>query len=429
MDKFTYHGEDGGEHLNLLGERSGVVLPVHKKGCFAHEQREVELGVLLAETVVRPSAEHKIVLGALHLSITGVVPLGVKLVRPVVDLRVTQCHIRRGNNHGALGSRVGVGDGERLLDLVGNHDDRRTVTEELAHNSPGVGHRLKLVHVDSRVDITVADLQILLAHAIKDIRTLSHDLEQPSGGAAGGILRSEQEGEDGLGDLVVGEVTEKRVRLLKALDFITLLFRLAPPLGVDHLLNPGVHDASSLASSSHANLALGRALCELSQNHVGCLLAVPGLGVRDDDGEVDELESGGNQIVVVGDLLDSVVRDVVANKSAARDGGDDLAEVRHERLGLSTVGLGDIDELLEVAVVHLLLARKVDLERAASEQSVQTLAEVDVGLAIEEHPVVGAQKLVSDIDDARLNIGGGVEHLASHVTGRGDDNEPTHTTC
>jgi hypothetical protein len=31
---------------------------------------------------------------------------------------------------------------------------------------------------------------------------------------------------------------------------------------------------------------------------------------------------------------------------------------------------------------------------------------------------------VGDIDDTRLDVGGRVEHLARHITGRGDDNEP-----
>lgn len=251
---------------------------------------------------------------------------------------------------------------------------------------------------------------------------MGHDLKEPGGGRRGGILGGEQEGEDGLGDFVIGEIAKDMSRLGETLGVAGLL-GVAPLLGGNHLDNPGVHDAVGLAAGSHPDLGLGGATGELGEDHIGGLLAVPGLGEGDDDGEVDELEGLGDEVVVVGDLLDGLVAEVVTDKGAAGDGRDDLAELGHPGDGLEVGGFGDVDKGLEVAVVHLLLAGEVDLEGATGEEAVETLAEVNVGLAVEEDPVVGTEKLVSDIDDAGLDEGGRVKHLAGHVAGRGDDDK------
>lgn len=399
------------------------MLPVEEKRGLADEKGEVELSILLTEAVVRTDTENEIVLGTLGLGVTRVVTLGVKVVRVGVDLGVAESHVGGGNNHGALGDGVILADGERLLDEVGDHEHRRAVAEELTNNGTGVGHGLELLHVERGVDITVADLEVLLTDTVEDIRALSHNLEEPSSGGAGGVLGSEEEGEDGLGDLVVGEVAEQVSGLLHTLR-VTAGHGLAPPLGVNHLLDPGIHDAGSLASSSHADLALRSALGELGEDHISRLLAIPRLGVGNDDGEVDKLESGGDEVVVVGNLLDSLIRNVVADEGTARDSSDDLTEVGHEGNGLSAGVLGDVEEGLEVAVVHLLLSGEVDLESAASEEAVETLAELDVGGTIEENPIIGAEQLVGDIDDAGLDITGAVEDLTGHIASRGNDDEP-----
>ena len=400
-----------------------MVLPVEEKRSLSDEKGKVELSILLTEAVVRTDTENEIVLGTLGLGITGVVTLGVKVVGVGVDFGVAESHVGGGNDHGALGDGVILSDGERLLDEVGDHEHRRAVAEKLTNNGAGVGHRLELRHVERGVDITVADLEVLLTDTVEDVGALSHSLEEPGSGGAGGILGSEEEGEDGLGDLEVGEVAEKVSGLLHTLG-VTAGHGLAPLLGVNHLLNPGIHDAGSLATSSHADLALCSALGKLGEDHISRLLAIPRLGVGNNDGEVDKLKSGGDQVVVVGNLLDGLVGNVVADERAARDGSDNLTEVGHEGNGLPTGVLGDIEEGLEVAVVHLLLSGKVDLKSLASEEAVETLAELDVSGTIEEHPVVGAEELVGDIDDAGLRITGAVEDLTGHITGRGNDDEP-----
>lgn len=154
------------------------------------------------------------------------------------------------------------------------------------------------------MDITIADLEVLLTHTIKNIRSLGHDLEQPGGGAAGGILGSEEEGEDGLGDLIITEFTEQRGWLLDVLSWQALGVSLGPLLGQQHVLDPGIHDTVGLAASGKTGLALGGCLGELGKDHVTGFLAIPRLGEGEDDREVDKLEGLGDQVVVVGDLLD-----------------------------------------------------------------------------------------------------------------------------
>lgn len=401
-----------------------VVHPVKQQRRLSDKESKVELGVLLAKAVVGTGAEHEVVLRALYFSIASIVTLRVENIRVLVDLGIPERHVGGGDDHGALGNGVCGCDRESLLDNIGNHQHRRAVAQEFTDNGTGIGHRLKLIHVDRGVNITVADLEILLTDAVEDIGALGHDLEEPSGGAAGGILGSEQESEDGLGDLVIGEIAEQRVGLLHILSKSTSGLGLSPLLRLDHLLDPSIHDAGLGTSGSHADLALRSTLGELGKHHVGGLLSIPGLGEGDDDGEVDELESGGDEVVVISNLLDSFIGDIVADEGAAGNGGNDLTEFSHERNGFSTGFLGHLEEALEVSVVHLLLARKIDLESLAREQSVQTLAELYVGLAVQEHPVVGTEELVGDIDDAGLDKGGSVEHLTGHITGRGNDDKP-----
>jgi len=215
-----------------------------------------------------------------------------------------------------LRNGVVVGQGESLLGDVRNHDDRRAPAEKLADNSAGVGKRFELVHGDRSVGVTVADLDVLLSDTVKNVGSLGGNLEEPSGGAAGGILRSEEEGEDGLRNLVIVEHTEERSGLLNIMG-LALLFGLAPALRLNHGQNPGVHDTGNLTTGSHTNLALGSALGELGQDHISSLLAIPRLGEREDNGKVDKLESSGDQVVVLGDLGDGLVGDVVTDESSA----------------------------------------------------------------------------------------------------------------
>lgn len=157
------------------------------------------------------------------------------------------------------------------------------------------------------------------------------------------------------------------------------------------MLDPTVHDTGDFASSSHADFTLGGTLGELRQHHIGSALSIPGPRVGDDDGKVDKFQGSGDQVVVIGDLLNGLVRDVVANKCPARDGAHEFTEFRHERDWLSSCFLSDLSKLLEVGIVNYFLVREVALQRLASEQAVQALPEVNMRFAVQEDPVVGSQ--------------------------------------
>jgi hypothetical protein len=421
--KITYLREDGRENLDFLTERGNVVLPVQEHRSLADHGDEVHRSVGLAEAVVRTSTEHEPVLDLL-LSVTSDPSLRIEGVRVGVGLRIVESKVGRGNDHGTLRRSVLGGDGEVLLGKVGNHDHRGTVTESLLDNRTGISHLFEDIHGEGHVAITATDTQVLLTNPIQHLRLVGAELEQPGGSGGGGILRSEEEGEESHGDLEIGELTDEHVRLLRRVDLNTVGNLLTVGLGIVHLLNPSIENALNLATSGHADLALSGTLSELNQNHISSLLAIPSLGEGNDDGEVDKLHGLGDQVVIVGDLLDSGIRHVVSDEGTARDSAHDLTEGRHERLGLAIVGLGHLKPLGEVLPVHLLLAREVDFEGATGEQAVQTLAVVDMRAAVEEDPVGRAEQLVSGIDDARLDKRRRIEDLAGDITGRRNDDKP-----
>lgn len=417
----TYHGEDGGEHLDLLTQVGDLVVPVKHHTGLADHEHQVSLCICLTQAVVWPGTEHEPVLGLL-IRITGDPSLGLVRVGVGVGLSVVQGHVGGGNDHGALGNGVLGSDREVLLCEVGDHDYGRAVAESLLDNRTGPGQLLKSVERDRGVDVTVAGIDVLLANLLEVFRAIGHDLEKPCSGGRGGVLGGEEEGEESHGDLKITEPANDHGRLLGVL---ALLDGLAVVLRLDHVSNPEVKNALLLAASLHTDLGLRGALGELIEDHVSALLAVPALGERQNDGEVDKLERSGDEVVVVGDFLDSLLRAVVTNEGPAADSSDQETELLHEGNVLALVlDLGELDEALVVLVVDLLLARQVLLERLAGEQAVETLAVVDVGFAVEEDPVLGAEELVGGIDDAGLDEVGRVEDLAGHVTGRGDNDEP-----
>jgi len=79
---------------------------------------------------MRSGSEHQPVLGLL-VGIASDPALRLERIGIRVRLRVVERHVCRGDNHGALGRSIGIGDGEGLLRDVGNHDDRRAVAEGL----------------------------------------------------------------------------------------------------------------------------------------------------------------------------------------------------------------------------------------------------------------------------------------------------------
>jgi hypothetical protein len=418
----THLRENCGENLDLLRVGRNFMLPVHLNTCLANHGHQVECGICLSETVMGSCAEHKPVLGVL-LSITTDPSFRIKSLGLGVCNRVVKSGICRRNDHRSLLGGVCIGDGEVLLDEVRNHEYGRTVAKLLLDNCSGVGHRLEHIHGQASISVTLADTHVLLAQLLENIGAVGNNLEQPSGGTAGGILGSEKEGEESLGDFVVGESADKHGGLLRVVHLDAAGQLGAVGLGVDHLLDPGIKNAVDFTTNIHADLCLCGTLCELVENHVGSLLAVPSLCEGDDDGEVDKLESSGYHVIVVCDLLDGLVADVVPDKSSAGNGAQKLSELGHEGDGLVASILGDLEEASEVCIIDLLLTGQVQLESLAGEETVETLAVVDMSLAIEEDPVGRTKEFVGDINDAGLDVGGGVEDLAGHVACRGNNDE------
>lgn len=399
------------------------MLPVHLHTGLANHGHQVQLGVGLAKTVVGSGTEDKPVLGLLFGG-TSNPAVRVERVGVGVSLLIVAGGPHRGDNHGALGHGDVLGNGEVLLDQVGNHDDGRAVAQSLLDDSTSVGQLVKQLHGQRGLDIAVANAQVLLADLVKNIGAVGHELEQPGRGSTSGILGGEQEGEDGLSDFVIGEVTQDLGGLVTGLDGNTLSDLLTVLGGILLSLDPRVHDTGDFSTRGHASLTLGSTVGELCQNHVGSLLAIPGLGVRQDKGEVNEFQGSSDHVVVIGDLLDSFFGDVVADESTAGHGAHELTEFGHPGSGLEVVLLRDAQETGVVLVVNLFHAREVEGKSLASEKTVETLAEFNVVFAVQEDPVVGTKKLVRNVHNTRLNVGGRVEDLARHVASGCDNNEP-----
>ena len=325
--------------------------------------------------------------------------------------------IRRRHDHGALGRGIRIREGKGLLRNIRDHDDGGPVAEGFLDDGAGEGHAVEEVDGEAEGAVAVADGQLLGAQLGEDGGAVGEQLEEPGGGAAAGVLGGEEEGEERHGDFEVGEGPEHGRRFLRRVDaeasveFLPVRFR-----GLD-LLDPAVEDAGGGAAGGHADFGLGGAFGEFVQDHVGGFLPVPGLREGDDEGEVDEFERGGDEEVVVGDLLDRCVRHVMPDEGAQGDGAHEFAEDGHEGDGLAFVlGLGDGDEFLEVFVVDFFLAGQVDLEGLAGEEAVEAFAVVDVGLAVEEDPVLGPEELVCYIHDTGFDEGGRIEDFAGHVS-------------
>jgi hypothetical protein len=189
-------------------------------------------------------------------------------------------------------------------------------------------------------------------------------------------------------------------------------------------LDPAIHDTSDFTTSGKISLALSSTFSELDHDHISGLLSIPGLGEGNDNGEVDKLESGSNQKVIVGDLLDSFVVHVVSNEGPARNGSHKLSEFGHELNGLEAILAGYFNPLLEVLVVDFILTGEVKRKSVTGEKAVQAFAEFDMGLAVQEDPVGRAQELVSGVHDTGFDKGGRIEDLAREVAAGCDHDEP-----
>ena len=229
-------------------------------------------------------------------------------------------------------------------------------------------------------------------------------MEEPSGGAARGILRREEECEQRPGNLLILKFADQVSGLLHA--FLALdCNSLAILLGLHHVQNPLVHDAGRLSTRGHIDFTGGSTTCKLGNNSVRNALAPPALGEGDVDGEgnVDQLERRSDEVKVVRNLLDRIRGDVVSEKRPARQRTVDLTEPAHERHGLTPVGLARGDKLVKVVGVDLLLDREVCAEGLVGEEPRQPAAVLGMGLAGDEDPCAVADDVFGDGDDAGLS--------------------------
>lgn len=397
--------------------------PVKVHTGLANQTHEVMGGIYLSKTVVWSGSENKPVL-CLTFSGTSDPSVGVEAVRVLISLGVVGRWVDRRDDHRALGNSVGIGNREVFLSNVRDHDDRWAVTKTFLDNSTSIGHAFQHIHGQRSVAITVAQSVVLLTNFVENLGTVGHDLEQPGASRTGSILRSKQESEHSLGDLIVGKVTKKRSRLFGVVHRNTLGNLLAICSRFHLKLDPAIHDTSDFTTSGKISLALGSTFSELDHDHISGLLSIPGLGEGNDNGKVDKLESGSNQKVVVGDLLDGFVVHVVSNKGLARNGSHELSEFGHELNRLEVILAGHFNPLLEVLVVDFILTREVQRKSVTGEKAVQAFAEFDMGLAVQEDPVGGAQELVSGVHDAGFDKGGRVEDLAREIAAGRDHDEP-----
>lgn len=330
--------------------------PIKVHTSLANQTHEVMGGIYLSKTVVWAGSENKPVL-CLILGGTSDPSVGDEAVRIFISFGVVSRWIDRWNNHRAFGNSVGVRNREVLLCDIRNHNDRWAVTKTFLDNRTGVGHAFQHIHGQRSVAVTVPQSVVLLANFVENLRAVGHDLKQPGTSRAGSILGSKQESEHSLGDFVVGKVAKERCRFLGVIHGNALGNLLAISSRFHLELDPAIHDTSDFTTSGKISFALGSTFGELDHDHISSLLSIPGLGERDDNREVDKLESGSNQKVVIGDFLNCLVVHVVSNKCLARNGSHELSEFTHELDGLEIILAGDFGPMLEVLVVNLILTR------------------------------------------------------------------------
>lgn len=379
---------------------------------------------MLSKAVVWTSSENEPVLGLL-LSVLVNPSLWLPEVWVWIGFWVVKSWVESWNNHGTLWNGVVFSDWEILLNFVWNHQDWWAVSESLLNHGTGVGHVVQKIHSCWLEDIPITDGELFSAELGEDFWSVSEKLEQPGSGTRGSVLRSEQESKQSLADLLVGEIPYYGWCTWSFSVNLTGFDTTFPFLGGNHRLDPMIEDASWFSGCiGHGVLGLLSTDFESVKNKIGRLLAIPGTSEWDDDWEVDKVQSSSDVDVVLGDDGNGLSGDVVSAESLARKSNVDVTELRHEWLWLSIDVLAQLNPSLEVSVIDLLLTWEVRLHSSASEQSVETLAEIRVTLSIEEDKVGGAKKLDRNVDDTRTDIAGGVHALSSQIAGRGDDNEP-----
>lgn len=336
--KTTHLREDRSKDLNILTLHRNPMHPIHAHTRLPNHPNQIRLRICLAQTIMRACSKDQPIL-TLTFRISRHPPLWVKRIRLRISFRVVERGPAGGDNHAAFGTGIGICDWEGLFDDIGDEDDGRPVAQDFFYDGVGVGQVFKEVHAEADILVAVTCSKIFGAHAIEDLRSVGHELKQPGAGAAGSVLRGEEECEDCLGDFEVGKIADYGRGFLGGVDGEAFGDFGVVGGAVKHGFHPGVHDAGYVAANSHAGFALCGTFGEFGEDHVGGFFAVPGLGEGQDDGEVHEFKGGCYHPVVVCDFLDGGVGHVVAYECSAGYGAHEFSKDWHEWRSLLGVGL------------------------------------------------------------------------------------------
>lgn len=344
-----------------------MVYPVQLQRGLANHGRHGERHVLARETVVRARAEYQPVL-RFCVGISRDPALWIKSIRVLIDLGVVESRIAGRDDHVSLLHRVARCHREVLRRNVRDEDNGWAVAEKLLYHGVGIGEGLQHAYLKRPVPITAARGKIFTSNAVQDLGPLRQDLEHPGGSAARGVLGSKEEGEQSLCDLQRRKVADEILRLFR-LDAGCRLFVIGPRF--HHVQHPLVDDAGRPGARRHVRLASSSTSRELFHDGSGCTLSQPRLGIRDVDGkgDVDKLESSGDKVEIVGNFLDSILRDVIPKECPTRQGAVYLSEPFHELHRLPVIFLASGDESIEIVGVHLILGRQVCAESLVREKA------------------------------------------------------------
>lgn len=354
---------------------------------------------------MRARPKHKPVL-RLALGIARDPPLRVEDLRVWVHLWVVQRRVAGRDDHGALGDGVVGCDGEGSGCLVRDEDDGGTVAEEFLDYCVCVCEGVEHGEIKGSSLVTAPSSKVFFADSVHDVRSLREDLEQPCRRAAGRILRRKQESEERPRNLLIFKFSNQ-VRWLHH-TLLPLYRDLFPvPLRFHHVLHPLIHDTSRFSTRGHVDLARRGTSRKLLDDSVSNPLPAPRLSERDIQRprDIDQLQRGGNEIEVIGNLLDGVLRDVVTEKGPARQRTVDLPEQPHKGHWLPAMGRAGGDESVKVIFIDLLLDGQVRAQGFVGKETHETAAVLGVGLAVKEDPGFRADDVLGDGDEAWLCVG------------------------
>lgn len=373
-----------------------------------------------------PGTEDEPIFG-LGLRVPGYPALGIKDIGVRIDKRVMQSWIAGRDDHRAFGHSIARREREILFREVGNEDDGRPVAEELLDDRVGVGERLQHGQVEGPVLVAAPRGQVLLPQTTEHVGALGEDLEQPGRGAAGRVLRREEEGEERLADLLVREPADEVRRSFRPRRAPRGPF--AVPLGFHHVEHPVVHDTRGCRAGRHVRFAGGRAARELGVDGFGRPPAPPRLGEGDvyREWDVHQLEGVRDEVEVIGDSLDGILGYVVPEEGAARDRAVDLAKQGHESRRTPLVRLAGGGELVEVVGHHILLCREICGDGLVREQRSQPPSVLGMGLSMQENPGLVANDVLGNRDETWFGVCGRLENFVGYISVGGEDNKPVQS--